>query len=80
MNWFKLVKAMLLTSLLFVVYTSSGCCKAHVAVKPTAVKPKLEPLPAEVLQAMQPNSTELSKRAEDWYSSSGKLLDSVTDN
>ncbi|MNE91840.1 hypothetical protein D3C80_1895030 [compost metagenome] len=41
------------------------------------VKPEVQPLNKNVLHGMQPNSTELLKRAEDWYESSGKLLDSV---
>lgn len=71
------MKWLLLTSVLFM---SSACCKARSELRYTNVKPKLEPLPAEILQAMQPDSTELLKKAEDWYESSGKLLDSVTNN
>lgn len=44
------------------------------------VKPQLAPLSAEILQAMQPDSTDLLKRAAAWYGNSGKLLDSVTGN
>lgn len=71
------MKWLLLTSVLL---TSSACCKARTELRYTNVKPKLEPLPVEILQAMQPDSTELLKRAEDWYENSGKLLDSVTSN
>lgn len=42
------------------------------------VKPKAEPLSETVLHAMQPNSTDLLKRADDWLLNSGQLLDSVT--
>lgn len=41
---------------------------------------KAAPLSESVLQAMQPNSIEVLKKADQWYESSGKLLDSVTIN
>lgn len=43
------------------------------------LRPKLEPLSEQTLQAMQPNSTELSQRASDWSKSSTQLLNSVMD-
>lgn len=65
---------------IFVLAMSSACCKAHVEVRYISVKPKLEPLPPETSQAMQPDSTELLKRAESWSENSEQLLDSVTSN
>ena len=44
------------------------------------VKPKLDPLPAQVSQAIQPNSTDLLKRADLWLENSGQLLNCVTDS
>lgn len=58
----------------------TGCASQPCVPTYIAVKPKVTPLSAELSQAMQPNSTDLLKRAEDWYESSGKLLDSVTAN
>lgn len=78
MHWFKLIK---ITAMLFpicVLLMSAGCCSPRIEQRYIAVRPKLEPLPAETLQAMQPNSTELLKKADTWYESSGQLLDSVT--
>ena len=40
-------------------------------------KLSLEPLNVEILQLMQPDSTELLKEAETWYRDSELLLDSV---
>jgi len=79
MNWLKYGKLILLIWALSVLLTSSACCKAHVEVRYIETRPKPAPLPAEISQAMQPNSTELLKKAEDWSKSSGQLLDSVTD-
>lgn len=79
LNWRKLQRSILLLCGLNALLMSSACCKAHVEVKYIEIKPKVRRLPAEISQAMQPNSTELLKRAEDWSKSSQKLLDSVTD-
>lgn len=79
MSWLNFVKHMLQFFLLGSLLTVSACCKAHVEQKYIEIRPKPAPLPAEVLRAMQPNSTELLKKAEDWSTSSGKLLDSATD-
>ena len=43
-------------------------------------RPKLAPLPPEVLRAMRPNSTDSLKRASEWSRNSRHLLDSVTGN
>ena len=56
----------------------SGCAAPKIEQRYTNVRPKVEPLSAEILQAMQPNSTELLNRGEAWNASTGKLLDSVT--
>jgi len=64
--------------LLCVLSTISGCGALKSEPTYINVKPKLAPLSAEILQLMQPDSTEVSKKAEDWYKSSGSLLDSVT--
>ena len=80
MNWPKLGRNMKWLLVACGLIFSSACCKARIEPRYINVMPKLEPLPAETLQAMQPDSTELLKKAEDWYESSGELLDSVTDN
>ena len=77
-HWRKLAMTLLVLFWLSALLTSSGCCKAHVEVRYIETKLHPAPLPPEILQAMQPNSTELLKRAENWSESSGKLLDSVT--
>lgn len=58
----------------------TGCATANPEVRYTNVKPKVPPLSENVLDAMQPNSTDLLKRADDWLLNSGLLLDSVTNN
>lgn len=55
----------------------SGCSSQTPEREFINVKPEVQPLNKSVLQGMQPNSTDLLKRAEDWYENSGKLLDSV---
>ena len=80
MNWQKLNDFMIWPLLISALLFSVGCCSAKTAQRYTVARPKLEPLPAATLQAMQPDSTELLKKAEDWYESSGQLLDSVTSN
>lgn len=44
------------------------------------VKPKAAPLSAAVSQAIQPNSTDLLKRADLWLENSEQLLNCVTDS
>ena len=80
MNSQKLSRNTLKTWLICVLSMSSGC--AAVAIEPTTtnVKPKVLPLSETTLQAMQPDSTKLLKKADTWYENSGKLLDSVTNN
>lgn len=56
----------------------SGCAASKPEPVYTNVQPRAEKLSESVLQAMQPNSTDLLKKAETWYDNSGKLLDSVT--
>ena len=72
-----LMKASLLVLMLSTL-TACGSLKGE--QRYTNVKPKAEPLSAEVLQAMQPDSTPLLKKADNWLKNSGQLLDSVTDN
>lgn len=74
----KLVSPMQLTLLLLVVSTIAGCSSLKPEPRYINVKPKADPIPAEILQAIQPNSTDLLKKAEVWYENSGKLLDCVT--
>ena len=67
-----------LSCLVCVLITIAGC--ASLKPEPTyiVVKPKVAPLSKTVLQAMQPNSTELLQKADSWLQNSGQLLDSVT--
>lgn len=74
------VKYTSLMLLLSVLSMSSGCRRVSAEPRCIDPKPKLEPLQPEILQLMQPDSTQLSKRAEDWYENSGQLLDSVKTN
>lgn len=60
--------------------TLAGCSSLNSEPRYINVKPKAEPLSAEVLQAMQPDSTQVLKKADQWYENSGQLLDSVTTN
>lgn len=64
----------------FLASSLSGCGTATPERAYINVKPKVEPLSETVLQAMQPNSIDLLKRADDWLLNSGLLLDSVTNN
>ena len=66
--------------LLCMLSTLAACASQKPAREFIESKPKVEPLSASVLQAMQPNSTEVLKRADQWYKNSGLLLDSVTNN
>lgn len=58
----------------------SACASQTKELQLTPLKPRPDPISAEVLRAMQPNSTDLLKRAEDWLASSKKLLDGETTN
>ena len=66
-------------SLAIALITLAGCCSPKVEREFISVKPEALPMNSNVLQGMQPNSTELLKRAGHWYENSGKLLDSVTE-
>lgn len=68
---------MKLMLLLSVMCMSSACHRAVVEQRCTGLRPRPEPLPPEILLLMQPSSTELLKKAEDWYRNSGQVLDSV---
>lgn len=69
-----------LSCLVLLLSTQIGCSNLKGEPEYINVKPKVQPLTENVLQAMQPNSTELLKRADDWLLNSGLLLDSVTNN
>ncbi len=71
------MKLLLLSSVLSMIV---GCSSVPTEQRYTNVRPKAEPLSVEVLQAMQPDSTRLLKKADLWFENSGTLLDSVTDN
>lgn len=71
------MKKLLLLSLLS---TLSACNSPPKELRLTPHSPKPDPISAEVLQAMQPDSTSLLKKAEDWLASSKKLLDGETTN
>ena len=62
------------------VITTAGCNSLKDEHRYINVKPKPEPLSAEILQAMQPDSTTVLKKADVWLKNSGQLLDSVTTN
>ena len=74
----KLVTSTQVLLLLFSVSTMLGCSSLKPEARYINVKPKADPIPAEILQAIRPNSTEVLKKAETWYENSGKLLDCVT--
>ena len=67
-------------SLLLLLSTLCACASRPKEPLYINIKPKLDPLSAEVSRAMQPNSTELLKRAGAWSESSRQLLDSVKPN
>ncbi|QDH83973.1 hypothetical protein Axy10_067 [Achromobacter phage vB_AxyP_19-32_Axy10] len=69
-----------LSLLALLASTLTGCSVANPERAYINVKPKADPLSAEVLQAMQPNSTEVLKKADSWLENSAQLLDSVTNN
>ena len=76
----SLKKKNLMPSLLlsFGVSMMVGCSSLTNEPVITNVSPKVEPLSKPILHAMQPNSTEVLKKAEGWLQSSQQLLDSVT--
>lgn len=82
-NWgTTFVKSMNKLSLLFpvlVLTLLTGCSSQKAEREFISDRPKALPVNKHVLQGMQPNSTELLKKAELWYENSGKLLDSVTE-
>ena len=57
-----------------------GCSSLNKEPIVINVKPRVEPLSKPILQAMQPNSTELLKKADNWLLNSQQLLDSVMTN
>ncbi|UZV39856.1 o-spanin [Xanthomonas virus PB119] len=79
MNLLKRIGNMLLKLLPCSLILIAGCSSAPNARSYTNVSPKAEPLSAEILQAMQADSTPLLKKGEHWNKSTGQLLDSVTD-
>lgn len=58
----------------------SACQTAKNGQGFTNVCPSPEPLSPQILQAMQPNSTVLLKKGDDWLKSTEQLLNSVTVN
>lgn len=80
MSWRKYVRNLKWLLPIFVLHTSSACCRAHVEPTCISAKPKLAPLPPETSRATRPDSTELLKRASTWSESSVELLDSVSTN
>ena len=69
----SLLPIMLLSMLL-------GCGTTKKEPSYTNEKLKAQKLSEEVLQAMQPNSTEVLKRADEWLRTSEQLLNSATQN
>ena len=81
LNVCKLPKQVMKLSLAGLVLTTLiGCSNLQKEPRYINVSPKPEPLSAEVLQAMQPDSTKVLSKADNWLKNSGQLLDSVTDN
>jgi uncharacterized lipoprotein YajG len=76
----SLKKKNLMQSLLLSLGVSmmAGCSSLTNEPVITNVSPKVEPLSKPILQAMQPDSTDLLKRADEWLQNSQQLLDSVT--
>ncbi|XNM00495.1 o-spanin [Pseudomonas phage Zuri] len=66
-------------SMAIALITISACSSQPSEPTYINVKPEVPKLNGTLLQSMQPNSTDLLKRGESWYESSGKLLDSVTE-
>lgn len=77
MIWTKPNKIMRMLLLLYVLSMVSSCGLVRHEPRYTNVKPQLEPLPANVLQAMQPDSTDLLQRASAWSKNSSELLNSA---
>lgn len=69
------MKGLLLVMLLSMLL---GCGTTKKELTYTNEKLKAQKLSEEVLQAMQPNSTEVLKRADEWLKTSEQLLNSVT--
>lgn len=80
MIWYKLGSSMKCLLLISVLTMSSGCCRVPGEPRYIIVRPSPGPLSSEILQTMQPDSTELLKRAESWSENSRLLLDSVNTN
>ena len=80
MNWRKPKDTMRWLWLTSVLSLSAGCAAATPEQRYINVRPQLAPLSAEISDAMQPDSTDLWKRAEAWLQTSGALLDSVTNS
>lgn len=68
-------RGLLLVSMLSIL---SACGTLNKERLTTNICPQPAPLSKNILQAMQPNSTEVLKRADDWSKNSQQLLDSVT--
>ena len=66
-------------SMAIALITLTGCSSPPPVREFISVKPEVQPLNKSVLQGMQPNSTDLLKRAELWYENSGQLLNNVTE-
>ncbi|MNL22299.1 hypothetical protein D3C87_1436400 [compost metagenome] len=66
-------------SMAIALTTMVGCSSQPPVREFISVKPEAQPLNKSVLQSMQPNSTDLLKRAGLWYENSGQLLNSVTE-
>ncbi|QXV75783.1 o-spanin [Escherichia phage AlfredRasser] len=80
---FDLIKPKsLMKSLLILLLTSTivGCSSQKNEPRVINVKPQPEPLNASILQAMQPDSTQVLKKADVWLKNSRQLLDSVITN
>lgn len=66
--------------LLFTLSMLPSCATPNVVPIVTDCRPKLDPIPVEVSQAMQPDSTDLLQRVSNWLKNSEQLLSSVTTN
>lgn len=73
-------KLMRRSLMLCVVTTLTACSSVPPEPQFTNVRPQVAPLSAQVSQAIQPNSTDLLKRADLWLESSEQLLNCVTSN
>lgn len=79
MSWLHPLQHIKPLSMAIALITLTGCGSQKVEREFISVKPEVPSLNKNVLHGMQPNSTELLKKAEHWYVNSGKLLDSVTE-